>query len=210
MPLRPIVNLSIEFGPIIVFLITYQFSDFFVGVQAFIIATIIAVLVAFIRERRVAWFPLILLASTLLFGLTSLETRSSDVFIVKDTIADLLFAAFLIISVRLGTPALKILFDATFAMTKEGWDILTLRWGYFYFVLGVINEVIRRMFSDDVWVEYKFLAVLATLLFGVYQFRLSMKTRIPEESNWLGLRLEKEPAYVTEVVPLPQSDDSFR
>lgn len=189
MALKPLYNLAVEFGPICVFLFTYGISDFYTAVAACIGATTVAVLLAAIRDRRVALFPIIGLASVLIFGLSSIADRNPDLFIIRDTVADLFFSVLLFGSIALGKPILKTMFEATFAITDKAWRILTIRWAAFYLILGIVNELVRRMATDDTWVDYKCGAVVLTILFGTYQFTLASRNRIPGESDWLGLRI---------------------
>jgi intracellular septation protein len=55
-------------------------------------------------------------------------------------------------------------------MDDEGWRILTLRWGIFFFALALLNEIVWRTVSTDVWVNFKVFGILPiTLLFAISQ-----------------------------------------
>ena len=60
-----------------------------------------------------------------------------------------------------------------FDLTDEGWRKLTWRWAFFFFALAVLNEIVWRNFSTDVWVSFKLFGVVPlTFLFGALQYPL--------------------------------------
>lgn len=189
MPLAPVLHLLVEFGPIAVFLAAYETSgDFYAATAAFVIATVAAVTVTALLERRIPIFPFVSALPVIAFGAPSIILHDADLFIVRETIADLVFAAVLLWSVGAGRPILKTFFHATFAISDNGWRRLTIRWSIFYFVLAFFNEIVRGAFAEDVWVYYKMATILATLAFACYQLTLTARERIAGESNCLGLR----------------------
>ena len=68
---------------------------------------------------------------------------------------------------------LAIVFDSMFHITDEGWRKLTLRWAFFFLVLAVLNEIVWRNTSTNVWVDFKVFGVTPlTLIFGARQVPL--------------------------------------
>ncbi len=181
-------SVLIEFGPVTLFFATYVVSDFFTAIWANIIATACAVGYALYDQRRIAWFPIVTLVSVLVFGGSSLFFKSETLYILQDTIGSLVFAGVFLVSVWRGRPILEAWFRYTFAISERGWRVLTIRWGVFFLLLGISNEAVRLTLSPEAWVVFKAGTTLATILFGLYQFRLSMRERIEKESNRLGLR----------------------
>jgi len=67
-------------------------------------------------------------------------------------------------------------FDSVFNLTEEGWRKLTVRWALFFAVMAVLNEVVWRTQSTDVWVSFKlFGAVPLTFVFAAFQYPLLMR-----------------------------------
>jgi intracellular septation protein len=87
-----------------------------------------------------------------------------------------LFGGTLLGGLLLGKPLLGMLFNSVFNLTEEGWRKLTWRWALFFFVLAILNEIVRHYFSQDFWVSFKLFGVVPlTFLFGALQYPLLVK-----------------------------------
>ena len=139
--------------------------------------------------RKVPRFAVISTVVTLAFAVPSVVTGDAALFQVSDTFINAGFAVLLLGCQAFGFSVLKFLFDRVFAITDEAWRILSWRWGLLFVILAVLNEVIRRGYSQDVWVTFKLVSGVVVLLFGCYQFTLSARMRVPGQSNRLGLRI---------------------
>lgn len=188
MLLKLLLNLTIEFGPIFLFLIASQYVEFFTAVTIFIIATTIVMVISQIERKSFAWFPLIVGIVIVVSGLMTVFLRDPFYIIFKDTLYNAGFAIVLIIGLHYNRPLLKPLFQGLFAMTHTGWKILTTRWIVMFVLLAISNELVRIYMSPETWVTYKSLATVVTMMFSLYQFRLSKKERLPESSPW-GMRI---------------------
>ncbi len=187
---KVLLSLSIEFGPIIVFLVTSELLTFMQAATAFVVATAIALTASYIEQKRIAWFPLIAGAIIIVSGLLTILLDDPFYLIIKDTIYNGVFAVVLIVGLFFRVGILKYLFDGLFAMTDRGWRILSLRWAIMFTLLAVANEVARAQLEPNVWVVFKASATLVTIVFALYQFRLSKKERLPESSPW-GMKIIK-------------------
>jgi len=183
------IGLSIEFGPIVVFFLTAPEMGFMPSTGLFVALTAISLGYAFIKERRVAYFPLIAGLSVILSGVATLTFNEPLFLIVKDTIYNGAFAIVLIAGLLTGRGLLKPLFKSLFAMNDTGWKILSLRWAILFTLLAIGNEIMWRNYSEIEWVAYKGYSTLITIIFAVYQFRLAKKYRLPEANAW-GMRKE--------------------
>ncbi len=69
-------------------------------------------------------------------------------------------------------------------LTEEGWRILTLRWGVFFLGLAILNEIIWRTQSNNVWVAFKFPGVVIIIfLFTIAQVPLMMKHELKDANT---------------------------
>jgi intracellular septation protein len=103
---------------------------------------------------------------------------------LKVTILYSLFGAGLIGALYFGKLLLPIVFDLAIHIDDEGWRKLTWRWGLFFFFLAGLNEVVRRVVTTDVWVNFKVFGILPlTILFAIAQTPLIMRHEIPPEEE---------------------------
>src|SRR5215813_6211984 len=103
---------------------------------------------------------------------------------LKPTIIYLLFGVVLLGGLAAGKSLLGMVFDSVFHLTEEGWRKLTLRWALFFFALAILNEIVWRSQSTDVWVSFKVFGVVAlTFLFAALQYPLLTRYAAPEKAQ---------------------------
>lgn len=177
-----------ELVPVILFFVAQRYADFATGVAVMVVSTVLILFITRALGRSIPQFALWSTVGVLLFAAPTILTGEAWYFQFSDTLLDGFFALILLGSVAFGKPLLEPLFKSIFALPPEAWRILTIRWGILFLLLATLNEFIRLNYSEDVWSWYKLLSSIGILLFGCYQFTLSMRMRIEAESNWLGLR----------------------
>jgi intracellular septation protein len=185
------INLLCEFGPIASFLTVFQIENMRHPEVAFSHATIAMVVVTCISffvllrfEKHVPYFALFNTISVILFGGVSAFVNIPDVFILRDTILDLILGIVLLVSLRYKSTGLQFFFGNVFAITEKGWKIFTLRWGIFYVILACANELIRQNASPDMWVKAKVWLIIGTVIFGMYQLTLTRRHRLPHANTY--------------------------
>ena len=63
-----------------------------------------------------------------------------------------------------------------FELPDIKWNTLAIRWGGFFFVMAILNEIVWRNFSENFWVNYKVFGGLSlTLLFTLTQIPYILK-----------------------------------
>ena len=78
-------------------------------------------------------------------------------------------------------PLLKILLGAALRLEEEGWKILTYRWIGFFIALAVLNEIVWRTQTTDIWVNFKVFGILPiNFIFTMTQFPLIKKHQIDD------------------------------
>lgn len=179
-----LINTLCEFGPIIGFLILFELKGFMAGIVAMMFVTVLALLVLHHTEKHLPIFALLSSGSVLFFGGITLLVDIPSIFILRDTLFDGIFGCILIISVWYGKPLFKYIFKNVFAITDTGWSTLSLRWGVFFLILALTNEWVRQTLSPEDWVIAKILIIIASTVFGTYQFTLTKKERLPDATKW--------------------------
>jgi len=157
-------------------------TGIFVATAVFMAAIVIAFVVSYVLTRHLPVMPLVTAIIVLVFGSLTLVLHDELFIKLKPTIIYLLFGAVLLGGLAFGKPLLGVVFDSVFHLTDEGWRKLTLRWALFFFALALLNEIVWRTQTTDVWVSFKVFGVVPlTFLFGALQYPLLTKYAAPEK-----------------------------
>jgi intracellular septation protein len=179
--LNPALKLVLYLGPLLVFFAANSRFGIFVATAAFMAAIVIALAVAYGLTRHLPVMPLVTAVVVVVFGTLTLALHDEHFIKVKPTIIYVLFGSALLIGLAFGKSLLGIVFDSVFHLTEEGWRRLTLRWGLFFLALAVLNEIVWRTQSTNVWVSFKVFGVVPlTFLFAALQYPLLTKHAAPE------------------------------
>ena len=194
--MNPLLKLALELGPLLVFFFANARGEWlaerfpalaafggpiFIATGLFMIATAIALSVSWSLTRSLPIMPLVSGVVVFVFGGLTLYLQD-DVFIkMKPTIINTLFGAVLLGGLWFGKSLLGYVFDSAFSLDAEGWRKLTLRWGLFFILLAVLNEIVWRSFSTDAWVAFKVWGIMPiTLIFTFSQMPLIMRHSLDE------------------------------
>ena len=181
---RPIIKFIADFGPLLIFFTIYfnGDNDLRTAIPPFIIATLIALVVIYFLEKRIAMVPLTSGILITLFGGLTLYFNNKIFFYMKPTIINLLFAGFLFFGKYVSKkPLLKIFFKNSLKLKDEGWQILNHRWVYFFIFIAILNEIVWRTQSEAFWVNFKVWGLLPiTFLFTASQFPLINKYKLKQ------------------------------
>ena len=179
--MKSISKLFIDIGPLAVFFIFYTRSDLKTAILPFMIATIISVLFSYIIEKKIPIMPTVGAAIILVFGGLTIYFDNDVFFKMKPTIINLLFAGILFSGTLMNKPLLKYLLGGAIKLKEEGWLILTKRWIGFFISLAILNEIIWRTQSTDIWVNFKVFGILPiTFIFTLTQFSIIKKFQIKD------------------------------
>jgi intracellular septation protein len=169
--LRPqIIKLVLEIGPLVVFFLTNARFEIYVGTAAFMAAMVISLTLSWILLKRVAIMPLVSGVLVLVFGGITLLLHDDTFIKIKPTVINALFGFALVGGLLFKNSLLRYVFGDVYKLEDEGWRILTWRWGLFFLVLAVVNEVVWRTQTTDFWVAFKVWANMPiTVIFAASQ-----------------------------------------
>ncbi len=171
--LNPLLKLALDLGPLALFFFANTRYGIFVATATFMVAVLAALAVSFGMTRQLPIMPVVTAIIVVVFGGLTLILHDATFIKVKPTIIYALFGAILIGGLIFKKPLLGVVFDSMFDLTDEGWRKLTLRWAIFFLVLAVLNEIVWRNTSTNVWVDFKVFGVTPlTLIFGALQVPL--------------------------------------
>ena len=176
--LRPVV----EYGPIAAFIIAFYIADLFAATASIMVASILALILSYTVERRIPKMPLITAGIIGIFGGLTLWLQDETFIKMKPTIIQLFIATILIGGLKVNRLILKSLLKSGLHMTDEGWRILTVRFSLFFLLSAIINEVVWRTQSTELWVNFKVFGLTGlTFIFIITQF--PMMKRFALEDN---------------------------
>ena len=156
------LNVAVDYGPLIVFLVVFKLSSpagedmagsiaaIIRGTAAFVIAAIAALVFSRVKFGRVS--PMLWLSTALIVGFGGLTIFLGDPFWVqiKPTAIYLLFAVALLVGFMRGTALLQVLLGAAFeGVDDAGWLKLSRNWGLFFVFLAGLNEAVRHFYNAE-------------------------------------------------------------
>ena len=200
--LNPFLKLALEMGPLVVFffanskpalfrplaeavlpasVLAGEQGNILTATAVFMVAMVTSLIVTYALTRHLPIMPLVTGIVVLIFGGLTLYFQDSLFIKLKPTIVNSLFGLALLGGLAFGKSLLPMVLDAVFQLDETGWRKLTFRWGVFFLVLAVLNEIVWRTQSNDFWVNFKVWGVMPlTMIFAVAQAPLIMKHQLPE------------------------------
>ena len=171
-----------DYLPIIVFFVCYKLSVVYdkllIATLAMLFTTFVAIFVSYILTRKI---PKVATFSALLLGFfCGLTIFFDDEYYIKikPTIINLIFSGILFYGNFAQKPMLKFLLGEQLKMNFKDWQILSLRWAYFFCALGILNELIWRNFSTDFWVQFKVFGMMTiSMIFTISQVPFIIKAQ---------------------------------
>lgn len=195
--INPLLKFGLEMGPLVVFflgnargkqlqaafpVLEKLGEPIFVATALFMLALTLAVSVSYYLTRSLPIMPMVTLGFVLVMGGLTLWLQNDTFIKMKPTLNNILFGAALLIGLKFGRNFLMFVFDSAFALNRKGWDILAIRWAFFFFFLAALNEIVWRNFSTDFWVNFKVWGTLPiTMIFGMAQ--MPMLQRYPPDET---------------------------
>jgi intracellular septation protein len=181
---KSFVKFTTDFGPLLVFLFFYYNSDknLKIAIPPFIIATLIALIVVWLLEKKIPMVPLIGGILISLFGGLTIYFDNPIFIYIKPTIVNILFGLALLFGKYFTEePILKKMLGKSLVLSNEGWNLLNKRWMLFFFSLAILNELVWRTQSEEFWVNFKVWGMLPiTFVFTAFQISLINKYKINE------------------------------
>ncbi len=182
---KSLLKFVTDFGPLLVFLLFYYNGDknLKVAIPPFVIATIVALIIVWVLEKKIPMVPLIGGILITLFGGLTIYFDNPIFIYIKPTIINALFGLALLFGKYFtDEPILKKILGKAMPLSDDGWKILNIRWMYFFFALALLNEIVWRTQSEEFWINFKVWGILPiTFIFTAFQVSLINKYKINEK-----------------------------
>ena len=179
---KSLLKFITDFGPLLIFFTTYYKSgkNLSVAIPPLILATFVAVIIAYYIERKIPYIPLVGGIIITLFGGLTLYFNNPVFIYLKPTIVNIAFAIILLVGkIFFKKNFLKTFFNTAFQLSEVGWDKLNNRWAYFFIFLAILNEIVWRTQTEAIWVNFKVWGILPlTFIFTSLQLPLINKYKI--------------------------------
>ena len=176
----------LEFGPIIIFFLSYgriknrvfsiggvEYEGFIVATATFIPVLLISTGLLWLLTGKLSRMQVVTAILVIIFGGLSIWFNDERFFKMKPTIIYLIFAGLLAFGLLRKKSYLAYVMESMIPMEPAGWNILTKRVAFFFFSLAVANEIIWRNMSTDTWVNFKTFGITgAVFVFFILQSAL--------------------------------------
>lgn len=159
--------MALDYGPLVLFFVTYKFAGIITGTAVFMVAIIAAIVISKWKVGHIT--PMMWLSAILVVGFGGLTIYFNDQKFIqfKPTIIYILLGALLLGGLARGKSLLKYVIGPAFTgLDERGWLLLSRNWALFFLTLAAMNEALRAWTSFDTWLTVKVWGVpLMSLLF---------------------------------------------
>jgi len=158
--------------------------DLFTATASIMVASVLAVILSYAVERQIPMMSLITAGIVGVFGGLTLWLQDETFIKMKPTIIQLIFGSVLIGGLMANRLFLKPLMQSALRITDKGWRVLTVRFALFLVLSAILNEVIWRTQSTDLWVNFKVFGLPGLILiFIVIQVPLMKRFTLESKSE---------------------------
>lgn len=179
--MSPWLKIGLELGPLVLFFAANGYGGIYVATGVFMAATLAALAAMWVLARRIAVMPLVSALVVIVFGSLTLWLQDDHFIKLKPTMVNALFGALLLGGLAFKKPLMPYVLDGMVKLTDDGWRALTIRWGLFFLVMAMLNEVVWRSVSTDTWVAFKTFGYLPlTFAFAMAQAPLMARYELKD------------------------------
>jgi intracellular septation protein len=177
-------RLALDLGPLLIFFAGFKFLGIFAATACFMVAVVVALALDWLLERKLSPMPLFTAVLVIVFGGLTLYLQNATFLKIKVTVLYGFFGAVLLGGLAFNRLFIKYVFAQAFELNDAGWKKLTVRWGVFFLLLAVLNEVIWRNTTTATWVTFKVWGIMPLLfLFALAQTPLVLKHQPPADEK---------------------------
>lgn len=165
------MKLLFDFFPIILFFAAFKFYGIYVATAVAIGATILQVLFAWIKHRKVETIHWVTLILIVIMGSLTLYFQDEQFIKWKPSVINWAFGIAFFGSQFIGKkPFVERMMSANLELPAKVWTQLNLSWALYFMILGFANLYVIYNFNTDMWVNFKLFGMLGmTIIFVILQ-----------------------------------------
>ena len=174
-------RLALDLGPLLIFFAGFKYLGIFGATAVFMAAVLAALAIGYWLEKKLSPMPLFTAVLVVIFGGLTLYLKNEIFIKMKVTVLYGFFGAVLLGGLFFNHLFIKYVFAQAFELDEMGWRKLTVRWGFFFLALAVINEIVWRCTSTATWVSFKVWGIIPLIfLFALAQTPLVTRHQPPD------------------------------
>ena len=188
---------ALEFGPVALFFIAYiwlkdevfqfggtDYEGFIVVTAGFVPLMILSTLALWKLTGTLSKMQIFTVVLVTVFGGLSVWQNDKSFLQMKPTILYLLFASILGFGLLRKQSYLQYMMGEMLPLEDRGWMILTQRMALLFLVLAILNELIWRNMSEEIWVYFKTFGLPSTIFgFFISQGRLFKEYGVSDDKQ---------------------------
>jgi intracellular septation protein len=170
--------------PVLVFVAAYLLADMYFAIAALIVVTALQVAWSWLRFRKVEKSLLLNFVAAAAFGGMALAFQDTWFIVLRaSAIYWALAAALLFWQFVLRKNPIEALMGAHFRAPASVWTRWLVRYAVFFILLGIVNLVVARTFSEAVWLSFDTVGVFAIIAAFMFGHVLVMKRHEAEAAR---------------------------
>ena len=188
---------ALEFGPVALFFIAYiwlkdevfqfggtDYEGFIIVTAGFVPLMILSTLALWKLTGTLSKMQIFTVVLVTVFGGLSVWQNDKSFLQMKPTILYLLFASILGFGLLRKQSYLQYMMGEMLPLEDRGWMILTQRMALLFLVLAILNELIWRNMSEEIWVYFKTFGLPSTIFgFFISQGRLFKEYGVSDDKK---------------------------
>ena len=188
---------ALEFGPVALFFIAYiwlkdevfqfggtDYEGFIIVTAGFVPLMILSTLALWKLTGNLSKMQIFTVVLVTVFGGLSVWQNDKSFLQMKPTILYLLFGSILGFGLLRKQSYLQYMMGEMLPLEDRGWIILTQRMALLFLALAILNELIWRNMSEEIWVYFKTFGLPSTIFgFFISQGRLFKEYGVSDDKQ---------------------------
>jgi intracellular septation protein len=179
-----IMQLLIEFLPILSFFVAYKFAGVYIATGVMLGALLLVVAFQWFKHRRIGPMLLVSAGIGLVFGSLTIWLHDQTFVQLKPTAVYWLLALVLICG-RLfsNKPLVQRLMDSALELPEAAWQTLNTIWAMAFILIGAINLYVMYHYDLDTWVNFKAYGLTGLMVLFALGQAIWLASKLPPEPD---------------------------